>query len=322
MPALSSQQIAQFNEEGFLVVNDILDLEKDIQPLVSEYTQLLDDLCEVWLEQGLISETYAELPFEARLVELFKRGCDYASYMDISLPLGSVKADSPIHLGDEVFKLITNPRLVSAVESLIGTEIYSNPIQHVRIKPPVKHIPERDDVSSLLTKTVWHQDQAVALPEADDSQVLTVWLAVTDATVENGCLQVVKGSHREDLTMHCPNRGPFYIPDALIREEAVVATPVKKGGAVIMHSRLQHSSLDNTSEHFRWSFDLRYNPVGQATGRSVFPGFVVQSQKHPEQVIRKSADWAKLWLDTRERLAQKEDLNLNRWGHINSELCA
>jgi ectoine hydroxylase-related dioxygenase (phytanoyl-CoA dioxygenase family) len=38
----------------------------------------------------------------------------------------------------------------------------------------------------------------------EKATILSCWIAVTDATVENGCLQVIPGSHRRDLIDHCP----------------------------------------------------------------------------------------------------------------------
>ena len=321
MTGLSEDQLEHFEENGFLVVDNLLDIDKDIQPLIDEYKALLDRLCKHWQVQGLIQESYRELPFEKRLVELFIRGCDYARHMDISLPLGHIKEDSPIHLGDAVFRLITSPRLLPVVESLIGPDIYSNPIQHVRIKPPSKYILKHDNVSSLITKTDWHQDAAVASEDADNSQVITVWVAITDATEENGCLQVVKGSHKHDVSLHCPHKGPLYIPDVFINDKAIVSAPVRKGGAVILHPKVQHCSLENTSDTFRWSFDLRYNPIGQATGRSVFPGFVVQSKTRREKPAT-ADEWRQNWLETRHNLANQNTLTFNRWGKQASELCA
>jgi hypothetical protein len=49
--------------------------------------------------------------------------------------------------------------------------------------------------------------------------MLTVWLAITDATVDNGCLIAVEGSHRRDSTLHCPSKvfsAEIYIPDSII----------------------------------------------------------------------------------------------------------
>ena len=42
------------------------------------------------------------------------------------------------------------------------------------------------------------------LPEADESTILTVWIPITEATEENGCLKVVPESNKHDLQTHCP----------------------------------------------------------------------------------------------------------------------
>lgn len=316
---LSSKQLTFFEEEGYLVVDNLLDLKLEVQPLIDEYMTLLDSLCIIWQEQNLITESYSHLPFEQRLVKLYEQGCDYIRYMDISLPQSNVKANTHIHLGQAVFNLITSPNILSAIESIIGPEIYSNPIQHVRIKPPIKHLPK--DASTLISKTAWHQDQGVATANADDSQVVTVWVAVTDATEENGCLQVVRGSHKNDLSLHCPQSSQLSIPEPLIDKNKVISAPVKKGGALFLNSKTQHSSLDNYSDSFRWSFDLRYNVIGQATGRDIFPGFVAKSKKHPETQLTSRDVWAQLWLDTKARLAGETIESLNRWDGT-AELCA
>ena len=44
--------------------------------------------------------------------------------------------DTPFWTGPAVFALLRNQAILDAVESLIGPEIYANPVQHVRIKPP------------------------------------------------------------------------------------------------------------------------------------------------------------------------------------------
>lgn len=80
-----------------------------------------------------------------------------------------------------------------------------------------------------------------------------------------------------------------------------------------MHRLTQHSSLKNNSGDIRWSFDLRYQPVGQPTGRPAFPGFVARSRTHPESAIHDWREWAKLWADTRERLAEHVLAPFNRW---------
>jgi phytanoyl-CoA hydroxylase len=153
--------------------------------------------------------------------------------------------------------------------------------------------------------------------------VLTVWLAITDATVQNGCLAVVPGSHKRELATHCPGSGPdggLQIPSKLIQGQPV-PVPVKRGGALLMHSRTMHASLANQSDDIRWSFDLRYQPVGLPTGRPAFPGFVARSHQQPESELRDWRTWSQLWLDAWAQLAQGAPPRFNRWS-ADSPVCA
>jgi phytanoyl-CoA hydroxylase len=218
-------------------------------------------------------------------------------------------------VGPAVFHVMRNAKLLDAVESLIGPEIYSNPVQHVRIKPPERLTPLSPDTGKVqLGATPWHQDNGVVVAEADDTQMLTVWFPLTDATVENGCLVVVPNSHRDGVLQHCPSGAGLQIPERFFRKEDMVPVPMRKGSALFMHRRTCHASLSNNSDDVRWSFDLRYNPIGQTTGREVFPGFVARSRRNPQSELRQAEAWADLWVQTRSHLAQQAvHPALNRW---------
>ena len=90
--------------------------------------------------------------------------------------------------------------------------------------------------------------------------------------------------------------------------------PIERGGALFLHRRTMHASLRNLSDGARWRFDLRYQPVGQPTGRPWFPSFVVRSRSHPETEVRDPEVWGSLWRQTRTRLAtQPPEGKFNRW---------
>ena len=252
----------------------------------------------------MINSPYSDLPFTQRFervaTEAGAAGVGWIQYFDFSLPLGNVRADSPIHLSEAVFNLVSNPELLDAVEAIIGPEILLNPIHHVRLKPRETLVPEHLR-GGLTSRTAWHQDQGVTLPEADATNLLTVWLPVTEATVENGCLCVIPGSHRAGLATHCPGTGTdkqLRIPDLLL-EGTPVPVPMRPGSILFLHRLTEHSSLSNQSDGIRWSFDLRYQPVGQPTGRPVFPDFVVRSQVQPDSVVRDWHAWADAWVEAR-----------------------
>jgi len=171
----------------------------------------------------------------------------------------------------------------------------------------------------------------VLTDDAEEIDMLTVWVAMTDANVHNGCMMCVSGSHLKDqgLTMHCPGNhaqssAEIFIPDELIEQDKVVDLEVGKGGVVLLHQRTEHGSYDNQSDQIRWSFDLRYNKVGQKSGREVFPGFVARSSENPKAVLNDPAAWAQEWFETRDRIIAGEHVQFNeRWlPYGRHQLCA
>lgn len=323
MAALSKAQLAQFAEEGYLLVRGLLDPERDLDPVIREYEGVLDALAEELCARGRIPSTYEDLPFGPRLIRVCaESGQVHAQYFDFSLPQKGIRPDTPFWAGPAVFQTLRNEGLLDAVESLIGPEIYSNPIQHVRLKPP-EHLVPRDPKTGQvqLGSTPWHQDNGVLLPSGDQSQILTVWFPLWDATAENGCLQVIPRSHRQGLLQHCRRWNGLSIPDQFLRLEKGVVLPMKRGDVLFMTQLTCHGSLPNHSEEVRWSFDLRYNPIGQPTGREMFPGFVARSRQHPESELRDPAIWHQLWRETRDRMAKEEDPAYNRWG-VEDKVCA
>jgi hypothetical protein len=303
----------KFDEKGYVVLKGILDSEQDLQPILEHYGRLLEDLSRQLVDEGGLSRSYDGLPFGPRLAAVVSEtGGAFFQRMEISLPQSGIDPDTPIHHPPEVFRLLRNPRLLDAVERFIGPEIYSNPVQHIRIKPPQRLLSEDVLSNSLVSRTFWHQDQGVVTPDADSTKMLTVWVPVTDATEENGCLMVAPGSHRRGLALHCVTPGKFQIPDRLIGA-GPIPLPMKAGDVLFMHKLTMHSSLSNRSDDLRWSFDLRYNPVGQASGRSWFPGFVARSRSHPESELRDPEIWAESWRQARDHLAQVDNPKFQRW---------
>ena len=335
MTRLTAAQIEEFNEQGFLVVENVLDPEEDIAPVIAEYGEVLDRLARELYERGEISSTYDHLPFGERLTRVYvESGKVYAQYFDFSLPQKGIKADTPFWTGPAVFNALRNESLLDLAESLVGPEIYSVPVQHVRIKPPEQQLvsPGHSSVSSgdlqaaleggnLVISTPWHQDLGVVLPEADETNMLTVWFPLTEATVDNGCLLVVPGSHRAGLLRHCPRTAGLHIPLQLFREEDAVPVPMKPGDVLLMTRWTCHSSLPNRSDGIRWSFDLRYCPTGQSSGREVFPGFVARSRAHPETELHDPEVWDRMWHEARDLLARQQDPAYNRWS-ASDPVCA
>lgn len=319
---MNEKQLTSFRKYGYLLIESVLDVETVIDPLVAEYDYVLNLLSHELCDQGMISSTYKNLSFMDRLVQIYQEtGRDYARYFDCSLPLKGVSPESPIWVGPAVFSVLTNESVLDLVEALIGGEIYSNPVQHVRIKPPEQLLPAKA-TDNLVRATMWHQDNGVVNSIADQTDMLTVWISVTNASVESGCLQIIPGSHREKLITHCPptsELGQTSIPDSLLRLDRAVPIPTSRGDVILMHKHTCHSSLPNSSNKIRLSLDLRYNPIGQPTGRDHYPGFVARSRNSPSTELRDPAAWAELWYSTREQLSLSStqqkfpDSNTSRW---------
>src|SRR4051812_25327495 len=96
-PRLTDAQLAHWDTYGYLVLDDVRDLQTDIAPVVAEYEALLDSLCQTWSAKGKLSSTYAELPFSKRLMTVFaESGQAYYQHFDIALPGAGVTEETPI----------------------------------------------------------------------------------------------------------------------------------------------------------------------------------------------------------------------------------
>jgi phytanoyl-CoA hydroxylase len=146
----------------------------------------------------------------------------------------------PHKVSDVALRALTNPRIVDALVSVIG--------------PNVKAMQ-----SMLFIKSEgkpgqpWHQDEYF-IPTRDRS-LTAVWIALDDATIENGCLWVLPGSHRrgvlypardqDDPRFDCSIEA-FDFPYS---DDDSVPVEVPAGTAVIFNGYLLHRSLQNSGRH-------------------------------------------------------------------------
>ena len=100
----------------------------------------------------------------------------------------------------------------------------------------------------------WHQDSWY-FPFEPARPISGVWLAVTQATLENGCLYVLPGSHRERVHEHVPDRRPGanYGYVEIIDHDMCGSMPVlmDPGDLLLFDSHLMHRSTDNESDGIR-----------------------------------------------------------------------
>ena len=325
--SLTKGQIEQFDEEGYLFIDDLLDPKRDLDPIIDEYETVLERLANELYERDEIASRYADLSFGERLTQMTQEtGKSLERYFSPRLPPLSTKRDTPFWTGPAVFDAIRNDKILDVLESLIGGEIYASPMQSVRIKPPEHRLPRDPKTGALLRDgaTPWHQDGAFFDPEVDDAEMVTVWFPLTDATIEKGCLAILPRSHRQGFAVHCPQgtrvnkSGLDRIPEETFDMEALEPMPMERGGALAFHPKLIHGSLPNKSNELRWSLDLRYQPTGDPTGFPELPGFVARSRTDPAAELRSPVQWHQMWLDCRERLAENPVEPLHaRWSADN-----
>lgn len=338
MSHLSPDQIAFFEENGYLVVEDVLS-DEALQPVWAEYEARLDVLARYFFKQGKLTSQFEGMPFGERYTAVVKQFPAIIDYLELTLPLMKEKITpeiDPAH-GPAIFDLLTHPALLDVVESILGGEISGNPVGHIRLKPPYGALKGDITENSYVGKTTWHQDLTGLLDEANETQLLTTWVAMMDVPLEKGPLVVIPRSHKKDggkVTTHCAGKGiavENYIPSKLLGDDRggkeVIPLPVKAGGVVLLNRFTEHSALNNKSDELRWSFDLRWHPTGQPNGRPAFPEFVARSRANPASELRDAATWKQMWVDAKwnilNELYKGDIYNIERLRKFaNSPICA
>jgi phytanoyl-CoA hydroxylase len=110
----------------------------------------------------------------------------------------------------------------------------------------------------------WHQDAYYF--DFDTSPQIGLWLAISEATLENGCLSVLPGSHTFPVQEHGPDKreGSNYgyrevnVPD----NDKAVPVLMQPGDLLVFHSHLLHKSVDNLGVARREAMVLHYAPTG------------------------------------------------------------
>lgn len=168
------------------------------------------------------------------------------------------------------YDLALHPRVVGAVVEVLGDDIVVWG-SLILSKPP--HDPGF---------VAWHQDGAYAgfLGEAP---AVSAWIALSDSTIESGCMRVVPGSHRQKLA-HAARHAPENLLShgqeiaADVDERQAVDVQLRPGEMSLHHVDIVHGSNPNRSSWARTGFIVRYTtpamiravtPVLVARGRDV-----------------------------------------------------
>ena len=204
--ALTADQTEQFNRLGFFVMEDLLDSDT-IDAVVGEI-----DAIEAETEDGLRQ-------IEGERLMIAEAGA-------ITFTPHLVARSNLLR------QVAADPRIGAVCLDLVGPNVNLYWDQAVYKKPEKPR------------RFPWHQDNGYTFIEPQ--QYLTVWLALNDATVDNGCPWVAPGVHLHGTLAHT-----YVDPlgfECFEQCENPVAAPVPAGGAVVFSSLTPHLTGPNTTD--------------------------------------------------------------------------
>jgi ectoine hydroxylase-related dioxygenase (phytanoyl-CoA dioxygenase family) len=152
-----------------------------------------------------------------------------------------------------VDEIARSPQVLDAVEDLIGPDIR---LFHLTVWP-------KDPGSGAYVS--WHQDATYFA--LDPICHVTAWVALTDAPIEAGCMEVVPGSHKLGQLRHAEMQNP---ENLLSRGQTLAVDfdrsktdfmAVKAGQFSLHHTHLVHNSRPNRSAHRRVGLGISYIPT-------------------------------------------------------------
>ena len=154
--------------------------------------------------------------------------------------------------------------LISKVFRLHRRPAFASFLRTDALLPIVTGILGTGDVDCFLSQFIfknpgawgqpWHQD-SFYFPFEPPRPVVGLWLAVTEATLENGCLHILPGSNAEPVHEHIPDRRPGanYGYMEIVDHDMAGQVPVlmRRGDLLVFDSHLMHRSTDNESDGIR-----------------------------------------------------------------------
>ena len=195
-------------------------------------------------EKGYISniDVFAAEEVTTLVAELNSMESTYAEHLDKA---GRNNAHYVLRMLD---RITHEPRILDAVEDVIGANILVAGTT-LFIKEP--------QTQGFIS---WHQDARYIGLEPHDW--VTAWVALSDVTLENGCVQMIPGSHKSDLIKHTDTFGKDNlltrgqtVPG--VDESQAVPVEMKAGQLSLHHPRIIHGSGPNLSGVRRLGFAIQ-----------------------------------------------------------------
>ncbi|KAJ6915534.1 phytanoyl-CoA dioxygenase isoform X2 [Populus alba x Populus x berolinensis] len=246
---LSSDQLDSFNSQGYLVIESFANPE-DIESMMKRMDKLLDDFdytnVSVFSTKNQRKVTDDYFYQSAENISFFFEEKAFGDDGSLKQPkqLSINKVGHALHELDPVFKGFSSSEKSSGLLSSLG---YKKPviIQSMYIfKQP-----------GIGGEVVPHQDNSFLYTEP--TTCTGMWLALEDATLLNGCLWAIPGSHKNGLVrrfLRGENGVYFDQPSPSYDQKDFVPIEVKAGSLVLIHGNLIHQSFENQSSKSRHAY--------------------------------------------------------------------
>jgi ectoine hydroxylase-related dioxygenase (phytanoyl-CoA dioxygenase family) len=208
--------------------------------------------------------------------------------------------------GNDVFGYFTrSQKIIGAVRQLLDND---SPVCHYHSKLMQKE-------PRVGGAWEWHQDYGYWYKNQFmfPDQLVSVMLALTQANPENGCLQVIRGSHKMGRVNH-GFTGEQVGADGVMVDNAlktmeVVYCELQPGDILIFHSNLLHRSEANLSTHPRWSLISCYCSQSNIAYNETSTSWNAPVDIVPDEAI---LEWETASLSERDFLAKENDPALKK----------
>jgi ectoine hydroxylase len=254
---LTTQQIAQYQEDGYLQLDGLFDAEE---------VALLLKIAKT--DQRMAADAQGRQDADGRISKLTLRN----------------------DLEDDIYSAFVRcPRIVEPMQQLLGGEVYHWHHKMMLKEPRVGGAWE------------WHQDYGYWYAQCLYPLLASCMIAVDRSTQENGCLQVLKGSHQIGRIEHGVTGeqvgADLERVEAAQEQMDLVHCELEPGTALFFDGNLLHCSAQNRSENPRWSLICCYNAARNSPYKQVAGG-------HPDYSKLEMCDDALIKEVGRRQLAQ------------------
>lgn len=262
--ALTPEQKATYDEQGFIVLRDVVpaDVRDGLQEV---FENVVDDMAKQWFDEGFVTDTFDDLPFEKRFGALREQHePKFASSW------------RKVLVSPAVYELWQRPELLGPARSLVGDEVYAHGVWNGRPREP----------NTAIQRILWHQDAHYYKGWDDnDGELVSVWQPLVPADERAGCLQLAVGSHRAGyMERHRGFNSLFTVADEDLAGYDIYTAEMNPGDVLLFSDLTLHQGLDNKADYVRWSIDIRYGTASPEIISKTPRGYYCFSAEDPSRV--------------------------------------